>query len=79
MNAAGYAVWLYGSHARGVPDCHSDLDILVAADHLTNIGEIERHVPLALNGASVSRYTWNEISGMAKYGSLSSQQPKIAE
>lgn len=70
MNAAGYAVWLYGSHARGVPDCYSDLDILVAADRLMNIGEIERHVPLALNGASVSRYTWNELSRMAEYGSL---------
>ena len=77
MNAAGYAVWLYGSHARGVPDWHSDLDVLVAADHLTNIDEIKQHVPLALNGASVSRYTWNEISGMAKYGSLFLQHLKL--
>lgn len=77
MNTAGYAVWLYGSHARGVPDLHSDLDIFVAADRVVNINEIKQHVPLALNDASVSHYTWNEISGMAKYGSLFLQHLKL--
>lgn len=77
MNAAGYAVWLYGSHARGVSDSYSDLDILVAEDLPTNINEIKRHIPLPSSGASVSRYTWNEISGMAKYGSLFLQHLKL--
>lgn len=77
MSAAGYAVWLYGSHARGVADSHSDLDILVAADDLTNISEIEGYVPFAMDGASVSRYTWNEITRMAEYGSLFLQHLKL--
>lgn len=77
MIPAGFAVWLYGSHARSASDWHSDLDILVVADRLTNIDEIEPHVPFALNGASVSRYTWNELSGMAKYGSLFLQHLKL--
>ncbi len=77
MNTSGYAVWLYGSYARGASDCHSDLDILVTADRLTNISEIEQYVPVALNGASVSRYTWNEISRMAEYGSLFLQHLKL--
>ena len=77
MNAAGHAVWLYGSHARGVPDCHSDLDILIVADHLMNINSIEQNIPLSLNGASVSRYTWDEITRMAEYGSLYLQHIKL--
>ena len=77
MNAAGYAIWLYGSHARGVPDCQSDLDILVAGDYPINFDEIQRHVPLALNDASVSHYAWNEIARMAEYGSLFLQHLKL--
>jgi len=73
----GHAIWLYGSHARGVPDCDSDLDILVVADHLMHIGDIQQHVPLTLNGASVSRYTWDEIARMAEYGSLFLQHLKL--
>lgn len=77
MNATGYAVWLYGSHARGVSDCFSDLDIFVAADRSMNIDEIGRHLPLTLNAASVSRYSWKEISRMAEYGSLFLQHLKL--
>lgn len=77
MNADGHAIWLYGSHARGIPDCHSDLDILVVAEHSMNLGEIQQHVPLASNGASVSHYSWDEIARMARYGSLFLQHLKL--
>ncbi len=77
MSSVGCAVWLYGSHARGVTDCRSDLDLFIATDRTTNIQEMERHIPLALSAASVSRYTWDEISGMARYGSLFLQHLKF--
>ena len=61
MNSSPYTVWLYGSHARGVVDSCSDLDILVATDALTHIDEIHGNVPVELNGASLTVYSWNEI------------------
>lgn len=77
MNTPGYAVWLYGSHARGVADCHSDLDILVAGDHLPNNSEVRRHFPWASDHASVSHYAWHEIEQMAEYGSLFLQHLRL--
>ena len=77
MNSSPYAVWLYGSHARGVVDSCSDLDILVATDALTHIDEIHGNVPVELNGASLTVYSWNEIRLMADYGSLFLQHLKL--
>ena len=77
MSDAGYAIWLYGSHARGVADSHSDLDIFVATSDLKSVDEIEDNAFLARTGASLSVYTWNEITRMAEYGSLFLQHLKL--
>ena len=77
MKSPPYAVWLYGSHARGVVDSCSDLDILVATDALTPIEEIQGNVPLTLNAASLTVYSWNEIKLMVEYGSLFLQHLKL--
>ena len=77
MKSSPYAVWLYGSHARGVVDSCSDLDILVATDALTAVEEIQGNVPLKLNNASLTVYSWNEIKLMAEYGSLFLQHLKL--
>ena len=77
MKPPEYAVWLYGSHARGVVDSCSDLDILVATDALTPIEEIQGNVPVKLNNASLTVYSWSEIKLMAEYGSLFLQHLKL--
>ena len=77
MNKGEIAVWLYGSYARGCPYCHSDLDILVAIDSLERANEIEREIKLEFCRASLSCYTWDEISRMAKHGSLFLQHLKL--
>ena len=77
MKSPAYAVWLYGSHARGVVDSRSDLDIFIATDALTPIKEIQGKVPLRLNDASLTVYNWNEIKLMAEYGSLFLQHLKL--
>ena len=70
MMSDGYAVWLYGSHARGDKDSQSDVDVFVAGTPCVSLDELEDNVPIPLNSASLSRYSWDEIYGMAKYGSL---------
>ena len=77
MTTAGYAVWLYGSHARGVPDGQSDIDVLVAADRSRSTDEILQELPVSMKFASVSLYTWDELSAMASYGSLFLQHLKL--
>lgn len=77
MSAAGHAIWLYGSHARGAADSHSDLDIFVVTNDLMNIEEIEDSAFLAINGASLSVYSWNEVMRMADYGSLFLQHLRL--
>ena len=77
MKSSAYAVWLYGSHARGVVDACSDLDILIATDALTPIQEIQGKLPVELNNASPTVYSWNEINLMAEYGSLFLQHLKL--
>lgn len=64
----GYAVWLYGSWARGDRDAGSDIDILI-------VGPAPRVVLDSLpvpsgKRRSVSRYSWAEIDRMASYGSM---------
>lgn len=77
MIDAGNAIWLYGSHARGVTDADSDLDIFVATSDLTGSEKIENTISQAWPGASLSMYTWREITRMAEYGSLFLQHLKI--
>ena len=77
MNDTGYAIWLYGSHARGVADSHSDLDIFVAKDDFTSIDDIEAGDLFERRGATLSVYTWDEIMRMAEYGSLFLQHLKL--
>jgi hypothetical protein len=59
-----YAVWLYGSNARGDCDALSDLDVLMISD-----GDVTETVDLP-GRASVSRYTWSEFAVLAASGSL---------
>lgn len=70
MKKSEFSVWLYGSHARGITDDCSDMDVLVIGDAILKMDEIQNSIPISINSASVSRYTWNEISEMAEYGSL---------
>ena len=77
MKPPAYAVWLYGSYARGIVDSCSDLDILIATDALTSTEEIQGNVPVKLNNASLTVYSWNEIKLMAEYGSLFLQHLKL--
>ena len=70
MKTQGYAIWLYGSHARGNWDHCSDLDIFITAPQTVNIDELQSFIPISFEKASISRYTWDEVLGMAMYGSL---------
>ena len=65
-----YAIWLYGSHARGDGDVFSDVDLFVAGVPGTTTEEIQAKVPIPMSTASLSRYSWDEIREMATYGSL---------
>ena len=70
MTPTGYAIWFYGSHARGVADRISDLDVLVISNSGIRMPELQRRVPLSLDNAAISRYTWTETERMAECGSL---------
>ncbi len=70
MTTGAFAIWLYGSHARGNNDESSDVDLFVAADPEISSDKIERFISVSLARMSVSRYGWGEIRAMAKYGSL---------
>ncbi len=77
MSDTGYAIWLYGSHARGVTDADSDLDIFVTTSEMASSKKIEDMASQAWPGASLSIYTWDEITRMAEYGSLFLQHLKL--
>src|SRR6266436_6235567 len=63
-----FEIWLYGSEARGDVDGISDFDLLLVADGEISQTDVLPGSLLAIG--SVSRYDWNEIEGMAEYGSL---------
>jgi hypothetical protein len=72
------AVWLYGSVARGDPDAHSDIDVLVLSDGpaLAPVRELVKRDSLAAqqlgcgSEVSIMQFTWKEVTQMASYGSL---------
>lgn len=61
------AVWLYGSEARRDALPSSDVDVLLVGG-----GVVPREVYRLYHGRriSISRYGWEEMRGMAEYGSL---------
>ncbi len=68
MKEQEFAIWLYGSCARGDVDRHSDRDVLVVG--YAPPSELSfRLAPLG-SGLSVSHHDWPEIVAMADYGSL---------
>ena len=65
-----WAVWVYGSMARGDSDDLSDVDVLVVGPDGEEAGDLLKTVGLSEPKVSISQYSWNEIQGMAAYGSL---------
>jgi hypothetical protein len=70
MMSNDFELWFYGSGARGDVDGISDFDLLLVADNKSDPREFPQESRDLLAIGSVSRYDWNEIEGMAKYGSL---------
>ncbi len=66
----GWSVWEYGSVARGDADRLSDFDVLVVGPEAGELGTVMTAAGLGGDRASISRYSWDEIVGMAGYGSL---------
>lgn len=65
-----WAVWLYGSVARGDGDSVSDYDVLVVGPEVGEPSAVVTVAGLNYDDISVSRYSWDEILGMSMYGSL---------
>lgn len=64
----GCAIWLYGSAARGDTDRLSDIDIFSVDATLDALETATRAFPKAK--LSISRYSRQEVTQMATYGSL---------
>ena len=65
-----WSVWSYGSSARGDADGLSDVDVLLVGPHGGQSERVLVAAGLCSTDVSISRYSWDEIRGMAKYGSL---------
>ena len=68
-SAPDYAIWLYGSHSRGVVDEFSDIDVLLVSESELE-DSVVHDVFESPTGISISRYSWEEMERMAEYGSL---------
>lgn len=66
---ASYAVWLYGSRARGTGDDSSDTDVLLVSDGGVDEARAQVHF-CGARAVAVSEYSWGEMEEMAEYGSL---------
>ena len=64
-----YAIWLYGSHSRGVVDEFSDIDVLLVSESEL-CDSVVHDVFESPTGISISRYSWEEMERMTEYGSL---------
>ena len=71
------SVWAYGSVARGDTDRVSDYDVLVVGPEAEQLGLVMMEAGLSCDKISISRYSWDEIIGMAKYGSLFLQHVRL--
>ena len=65
-----WSVWAYGSVARGDADRVSDFDVLVVGPESGELGTAVTAAGLCSDEVSISQYSWDEVCGMAKYGSL---------
>lgn len=65
-----WSVWAYGSVARGDADHLSDCDVLVVGPESGELDTVMMEAGLNGDEVSISRYSWDEVVGMAKYGSL---------
>lgn len=72
-----WSVWAYGSVARGDADHMSDFDVLVVGPEAGELGTMMMEAGLSCDKISISRYSWDEIIGMAKYGSLFLQHIRL--
>lgn len=70
------AIWLYGSHARGDSDQLSDVDVLVVSNEAVDSTLIPTELRVR-NQLAIARYSWGEIEGMARYGSLFLQHLRL--
>lgn len=71
-NTNHISIALFGSRARGDYDDLSDTDLLLVGDRLIN----RENNNLALQGFSVSSFTWTQLDAMASCGSLFIQHLK---
>lgn len=69
-NQTHIAVWLYGSRARGDYDSISDTDVLVVCEPLVTDETICALTTTLQDSCSISRYSWEEIKSMSRFGSL---------
>ena len=65
-----WSVWAYGSVARGDADRLSDYDVLVVGPESAELSTVLMEAGLNGEDVSISRYSWEEVVGMAGYGSL---------
>lgn len=70
MSPKGWAIWSYGSLARGDSDNLSDDDILLVGPLQDQPAKALKRAGLDSRKLSISRYSWREIIRMAEYGSL---------